>query len=201
MRIGVDMDGVVANFNASFIPRMIANAGKDLFGPEFIPTVWDYPLLVGYTVEEMTAALAEIEQDPTFWRSLECYHGEQVIKALDTLSTAQARGEHEVYFITNRMGKLVKWQTERWLKSHGMSDPTVLLTKNKGLAAAALDLDAYIDDKLENIVDVLHHTGITCMPFLCDRPWNQTPRDIIQEHEIPVVKSLYEMLQSLHKVE
>ena len=201
MRVGVDLDGVVADFNSTFIPRMVKVVGKDLFGPDFIPTIWDYPLAAGYTRAEMEAALEDITQDSAFWRSLDCYHGEQVIKALDTLNLRQARGIDDIYFITNRPGKFAKWQSERWLKSHGMTDATVLITPHKGLAAAALDLDVYIDDKIENILDVITHTGVMCAPFLCDRPWNQTPREDLLAHEVPIVKSLWNMLEAVHMVE
>lgn len=200
MRIGCDIDGVIANWNDAFIPRVIQLTGRNLFGAGYVPTVWEYPTAAGYTREELLKVLDDVEHDAFFWRNLECYHGEQVIQALDTLNLRQARGKDDIYFITNRKGVFAKWQTERWLKSHGMSDPTVLLTKNKGLACAALELDAYIDDNLDNVKDVVIQCSILCQPFLCDRPWNQTPRDFIDEAEIPVVKSLWEMLQQLHMV-
>ena len=53
MRIGFDVDGVLADFNKRFIERVIAITGRDLFPPRpfDIPT-WNYPEHYGYTAEE-----------------------------------------------------------------------------------------------------------------------------------------------------
>ena len=64
----------------------------------------------------------------------------------------------EVIFITQRpstSGHTVQVQTQRWLRKHGFDMPSVYTTRgSRGKIAAALTLDALVDDRLENCVDV-----------------------------------------------
>ena len=46
-------------------------------------------------------------------------------------------------------------QTQRWLRSHGFEYPSVYTTQgSRGRIAAALTLDAHVDDRLDHCVDV-----------------------------------------------
>ncbi len=50
LKIGVDVDWVLANFNDSFIERVIKVTGEDKFPPRpFDITTWDYPQVYGYS--------------------------------------------------------------------------------------------------------------------------------------------------------
>lgn len=177
MRLGYDVDGVSADFNDSFIPLVKAITGRDLFGPGYVPTCWDYPTAVGYTAEEVSKVWDVICANPTFWMGLRPY-----FDAMDILERLRiASYEHDVYFITSRPGIKAKQQTEVWLATHSGDfnwNPTVLISSAKGACAKALHLDAYIDDRLENVVDVakqIHHP--MTKTFLLDRPWNQRETD------------------------
>jgi 5'(3')-deoxyribonucleotidase len=165
--IGVDIDGVLADFNSTYVERVIAITGRDLFPPRpFAIPCWDYAPIYGYTKEEEKLAWVSIIEDPTFWAKLSPYADtEDSIKFLVRLI---AEG-HDVYFVTARPGLNSKKQTEDWLRRMGMPSPTVLISHSKGLCADALKLDAYIDDRWENAVDVVTRGVKT---FLLDRPWN-----------------------------
>jgi 5'(3')-deoxyribonucleotidase len=173
LRIGVDVDGVLADFNTSFIERVIKVTGIDRFGKGFIPTTWNYPESVGYSPEEVAAVWEDIKGDPYFWRNLPAYaHTAQV---LTYLSHLQHIG-HDVYFITARPGVVAKKQTEEWLQYKcrmqylAAPSPTVLISSNKGLCAQVLNLDIYVDDRVENVLDVLNKRG--CATFMFAQPWN-----------------------------
>lgn len=177
MRIGVDVDGVLADFNAHFIERVIQVCGEDKFPPRpFDIPVWDYPKHYGYTTKQLTAVWEHIEQDLNYWRNLPKYHNTET--ALLALAQFEHKG-NDLYYITSRPGQAAKEQTESWIQRHtrvqtaALPAPTVLLSSRKGAAAYALDLDAYIDDKLENLYDVHTDTPITTL-FLQNRPWNIT---------------------------
>lgn len=174
-------DGVLADFNTSFIDRVVKVTGKDLFParPFDIPC-WDYPQYYGYTPKEVSAVWNDVCADKKFWQSLAPYEG--VLQFLDEVrGRALAHGD-DVYFITSRPGVVAKYQTERWLRSCGWSEtPTVLISSEKGLSCAALNLDVYIDDKEQNVQDVVNvmaEKRKNIIPVLLDRPWNQDRRNI-----------------------
>lgn len=171
MRIGIDVDGVLADFNTSFIERVIAVTGKDLFPPRpfEIPT-WDYPQHYGYTNKECSAVWESIKADTSFWFNLGAYATTaDDVQRLHELND----GDNDIYFITSRPGVEAKEQTEMWLIYQGYNAaPTVLISSEKGLCAKALKLDLYIDDRWENVKNVVE-TEPTCQTYLFDRPWNQ----------------------------
>src|SRR5712664_3301214 len=168
--IGIDIDGVLADFNSSMIERTIKVTGRDLFPPRpFDIPCWDYPEKYGYTNTEMSAIWGSIKIDPEFWQNLSPYP--TAYAAGEYLRKLQDAG-HDLYFITSRPGVDAKAQTEEWLAFHlGMYFATVLISSEKALCARALDLDAYIDDKWENAFEVA--TTSRARTYLLDRPWNR----------------------------
>ena len=168
MRIGLDIDGVFADFNVSFIERCISITGVDRFPvrPFDIPT-WDYPQHYGYTAAQTEAVWENITADPLFWASLSAYPWTQT--ALLRLNP----NEDDIYFVTSRPGVIPKQQTEAWLLANGGPlAPTVLISSLKGECALALQLDVYIDDRDKNVYDVMTISPKT-RTFLLDKPWNR----------------------------
>lgn len=178
MKLGIDVDGVLADFNSRFIERVIRVTGRDLFPPRpfEIPT-WNYPEVYGYTSAEIAAVWEGIKTDGVFWTSLPPYPN--TVPAMAFLERRITYGD-DVYFITARPGVGAKRQTERWLNARWphILNPvsTVLITPHKGLAAQTLGLDIYIDDRWENCLETatMHWKGQppTCRTFLMNRPWN-----------------------------
>ncbi len=177
LRIGVDIDGVLADFNEAYVRRCISVTGKDLFpGPYGTWTIktWNYPEAFGYTAEEVSAVWDSIKKDGYFWESLG--HYDTTHDDIAMLAYCASILNDDLYFITARPGIMSKTQTERWLAhkvrltvgSHKF-EPTVLITSKKGLAARTLDLDVYIDDKWENCLEVAQ-TSTRC--FMMNRGWN-----------------------------
>lgn len=173
MRLGIDVDGVLADFNTAFIDRVIAVTGRDLFPPRpfDIPT-WNYPEHYGYTADETTTIWESIKADDAFWALLPEYADTRDL--LERLWSM--RWDHDIYFITARPGVQAKQQTEHWLHHGGYDNPTVLITSHKGLAAQTLGLHAYVDDRWENALDAagVHWKGEApkTRSFLLTRPWN-----------------------------
>jgi len=155
MRIGIDIDGVIANFFAGYESLIISIAGKDLFGdnkyPNEFPKVWNWPETFGYGPEVVSQAWAHIKGNPGFWATL------GTLPDINTwlLWLKTAGSKHDIYFITDRPGAGAKYWTERWFNRYGYDNATILISRNgKGAIVAALDLELYIDDKVENILDV-----------------------------------------------
>lgn len=181
MILGIDIDGVLADFNTRFIRRIVSVTKKDLFPPRPFPIpCWDYPQHFGYTQAETSAVWEDIKRDPHFWQELPAYPGTDEV--LDKLYLRQAGGD-EIYFVTSRVGVLCKRQTETWLSNHWFDTPTVLISSQKGAIARALGINAYIDDKYENVIDVAWSQALTVggssthvrsatRTFLLNAPWN-----------------------------
>ena len=64
----------------------------------------------------------------------------------------------EVIFLTTRpstAGELVQLQSQRWLEAHGFQYPSVyVVQRSRGKIADALQLDAFVDDRPENCLDI-----------------------------------------------
>lgn len=169
MILGIDIDGVLADFNSSYIELVKEVTGRDLFpegyNREQIKT-WNYPEYHAYTKEEIDKVWEVIAESYDFWYDLNAYEDAEAFgMALQDLDTA-------TYFITSRIGKRVKEQSEDWLTKHlGIVNPTVLISSQKGECCHALKVNYYIDDKNENCQDVLTRSPKTLCAMLA-RPWN-----------------------------
>ena len=163
--LGIDIDGVLADFNFAFINLIVTLTGQDLFPdrPFDIP-MWDYPQHYGYTNEQMVAAWSDIERSAYFWEQLKPYSGiKNTIELANVLPT---------YFVTSRMGYDVKGQTERWLRNRGVEHPTVLISSHKGLCCKALKISHYVDDRTENCESVVTDSPLTECSMV-PQPWNK----------------------------
>lgn len=64
----------------------------------------------------------------------------------------------EVIFLTTRpstAGDLVQLQSQQWLEAHGFQYPSVyVVQRSRGKIADALGLDAFVDDRPENCLDI-----------------------------------------------
>ena len=64
----------------------------------------------------------------------------------------------EVIFLTTRpatAGNLVQLQSQQWLEAHGFQYPSVFVVqRSRGKIADALHLDAFVDDRPENCLDI-----------------------------------------------
>lgn len=188
MRIGIDIDGVIANFYSAYETAVIEEAGgEDKFPakyPEQLPPVWDWPEHYGYDKMITGRVWKKIKESRSFWGNLGKLPDAKV------LDQSMPWAIHDVYFITNRAGANAKQQTERWLRERfPIHNPTVLVTPNKGLAAAALQLDVYIDDKGENVLAVEQQSPATRV-YLIDRPYNE---HVKVQRRVSGLKSVFEL--------
>lgn len=172
MRIGFDLDGVLANFSEAFLSAL-RSAGAQIpadLGADF-PKMWDWPEHYGATAAQVGKAWELVWESSYFWQNLDYLQGRETIDVIRDLNDARRRG-HDVYFITHRSGKRAKQQTEEWLRNGGFCNPTVLMAGDKGLAAKVLDLHLYVDDRTENCHAVQYHLP-SCSTYVFDQPYNQ----------------------------
>jgi len=178
LRIGFDMDGVLADFASAY-----RECEARLFG------VPDQPLQTGDPEDEALeeadanadpvrgsavghriahpselrrrrdAVWQAIERTPDFWTLLKPLES----GAVHRIHTLMLRHKWEVFFITQRpwtAGDTVQRQTQRWLVNEGFDLPSVLVIPgSRGGAAGALRLDYHVDDSPRNCIDVKAESG------------------------------------------
>jgi hypothetical protein len=95
-----------------------------------------------------------VRETANFWESL----AEHEPGAVGRLQKLAQELRWDVLFVTQRpstSGHTPQIQSQRWLRRHGFNLPSVYTTQgSRGRIAAALTLDAHIDDRLEHCVDV-----------------------------------------------
>ena len=166
-RIGIDLDGVVANFHKAF-NQLLRQFGADI-DPNHIPKTWNWATGdLGLPKELDRKAWEYVTARPAFWGTLECLEPATLKRLYDLALTTP------VTFITTRNRTPdTQWISKQWLASHGFFGADVLITADKGAAARALDLTHFIDDKPENCLDVLKAMGTRCRVSIRRWPYNE----------------------------
>lgn len=153
LRICCDLDGVLANFTDAYAARLTFRTTIP-FPPasDEWPKVWYWDRAMGITRDEETTTWEEdIIKSINFWKRLDPLpNARPAVRWLNRLTHSC----NEVYFITNRIGKKAKLQTEQWLYDLGMSYPTVIVTADKLPFLRALKANFFIDDKTETIQEI-----------------------------------------------
>lgn len=169
MKFAIDIDGVLADFNTGFakILNWIEPRQVDIYAPDF-PNCWNWPQAYGWSEDALARAWTEAKNCGYFWKMLQPYSTfYQDIQSIDKL-----RNEgHEIYFITSRVGRTAKLETEQWLGERGMGMPTVIVTSHateKGEICRTLNIDWMIDDS----PDVLLNVSRSTKTAMIARPWN-----------------------------
>lgn len=203
-KLGIDIDGVLADYITPYKNTVKKLSGIDLFPPDSEWCSWYYDKTCGYTIEQSKAARESLWAADGFWEHLQPYP--ETTEVIMQLYGRILAGD-DVYFITDRNSTTdisAKHQTERWLMNQTVGQlsiwadfyPTVLVTGDKGPVAKALDLTHFIDDKWENC-SVVHDTVPTCKTYLLDRPWNR-PWGNGTYYEVKRVGSILNMLKEVN---
>lgn len=172
-QIGVDVDGILADFCPAY-----ASLCSDVSGKVVSPlaTKWQWVRDYGVTAAQEGAVWDHIRATPTFWHALSPLpEASGACAYLEGLSA-----DHNVYFMTHRPENAKFW-TELWLSDLGVQNPTVLCSDQKGKLAQALSIDLFIDDKVENVLEVYRSLPIEARVYLYKQPWNTTTAEQWEE--------------------
>ena len=191
LKLAVDIDRCLADFNQEYVAKVIELSGRDLFGlakvsPEF-PPVWNYPEEFGYSDAEVAAVWRSIKKDHNFWLSLDELPG--AVEAIGRLNVARLYG-HDVHFLTSRPGFASKYQSEEWLRARGMDVPTVILADDKTPYMSLLGIDAFVDDRLKNVnlcMRTVRLGRLNTRVYLVDAPYNRRPVAALAGESVGVV--------------
>lgn len=185
IRLGIDLDGVMADFEHTFKDYVLQFTGFRDF-----KDVWD----LGMTHEEASRTLEmALTSWPNFWTILNPLFSESDKETINEIAR-----EGEVYFITSRKslppGNSAHHQSQEWLRKHGLSG-SVIVSDCKGDICRDLMITHFIDDRPLYCNQVANDSPGT-NSYLLEAPWN---RDSELDHFVTVVKSLSEFLQRANK--
>jgi hypothetical protein len=204
LRVAFDLDGTIANMQ-----RVLQSEAAQLFAAE-IPSGSGKPASSDPPDSEATAAAEDDlaltrAQQSRLWehvRTLENFWGglpemEEGIVARIAATAASRRWE--VIFLTTRpvvAGDTVQIQSQRWLRAHGFEFPSVFVVqRSRGKIADALELDAVVDDRPENCLDVALDSKAAAILIWPGDPQN-TPLgvDRLGVRIVPTVSAALDML-------
>lgn len=195
LRVGVDLDGVLADFRAGFTRAVRHVHGQDM-GSADPSTSWSDRL----SNREMEAAWKHIARTPNWWTTLEAYEPAQVARLY---GLARER-RWEVFFLTRRPateGEPVQYQTQWWLERQGFLMPSVLtIPGSRGELSNALRLDVILDDQLINCVEVVSASAAKAILVLRP-PADPAQRDHATSRGIGAVDALQDAIDVLARLE
>src|SRR5918993_1854210 len=174
LRVGFDLDGTVADMYSALRREAIK-----LFGEEVLRTPPEAAAPQEAKQEQKPQPESEDDQTTTlaiqelhltvrqqnhlwdhvkrienFWTTLP----ELEPGIIARIAKAASDRRWEVIFLTTRPateGELVQLQSQRWLEAHGFHFPSVFVVqRSRGKIADALHLDAFVDDRPENCLDL-----------------------------------------------
>jgi len=167
----VDVDGILCNYNAG-----IASLVKKLYDID-LPThprdITDWYQCSNTIGKERWSVVWEIVTgNPQFLADLPPLATPEEFAMIQSLNTIS-----DVYFVTNRTAFGGKALTEQWLVAHGISTPTVIISSEKGLIASGIGADFFIEDSVENIMDIRLRSPQTKIYLMC-YPYNLAAAEI-----------------------
>jgi hypothetical protein len=193
IRVGFDMDGVIANFNKTFRETAAKIEGLPDSGERSEPGAR------ALAADAMKRVWDHISRTAQWWLQLEPYEPDQIQR----LYRISRERRWEVYFMTTRpssAGETTQFQTQWWLETHGFPLPAVLTVPgSRGDAANALKLDIAVDDRLTNCVDIIAASRTKGILLL--RKDDATVREQAQARGIGVVTTLAAAIDVIEQFE
>jgi len=158
MRLGIDLDGVVADFNSGWVARYNAEFGTGLTSGQVVS--WN-------AMEDLT----HFEDMGAFWDWAAGDNGHSIFRHLETYPDALpaldrlSRG-HDVVILTTKPDWAVH-DTFAWIADHGIPTREVHMTNRKW----RVPCDVYLDDAPHQ-VEGLHLNRPEAVVCRFVRPWN-----------------------------
>jgi hypothetical protein len=209
LRVAFDLDGTIADMQSvvrAEAERVFGRSspqGND--GEPAEPEGEEQDMSAAVTAEltltraqqsQLWEHLAGIEN---FWRELP----ETVPGIVARIAEAARVRRWDVIFLTTRppvAGETVQVQSQQWLQAHGFAFPSVFVVqRSRGKIAGALELDAVVDDRPENCLDIALDSKAQAILI-----WQGDPQKVplgVDRLSVRVVKSISEALDVLIKLE
>ena len=174
LRIGFDLDGTVADMYSSLHEEALKLFGEEVLAKSAYKKAPPSPDgaegAEAPAPEDSTGTLAmdelhltarqqmhlwdHVKKIENFWTTLPELEPGIIARIAKTATERQ----WEIIFLTTRpstAGELTQLQSQRWLDAHGFRYPSVMVVqRSRGKIADALQLDAFVDDRPENCLDI-----------------------------------------------
>lgn len=195
LRLGFDVDGVLADFRSAFRSAARQSLGKNIGGePNTGPADTGETL----TSSEIERVWEHIARTPNWWMSVPPFEPAELARLY---SVARA-GKWEVFFLTKRppsAGDTVQFQTQWWIEQHGFYLPAVVTVPgSRGDLANALRLDLVVDDQFVNCAEIIAASPTKAVLMLRQR--DAAMQQYASDRGIGVVSSLAETLPVLDRL-
>ena len=191
LRVGFDLDGVVADFRTAFLECAVKLLGRAAIQRPTSPM----PDLDSVSEADAKRVWKVIIETPNWWLGVAPYEPAQIAR----LYQLARRFRWEVSFLTSRLptsGDSVQFQSQAWLEAHGFYMPAVVTVPgSRGEIANALRLDVIIDDQFLNCLEVVGASQAKAVLLL--RMGDQNLERQATERGIGVVHGLNEVVDLL----
>jgi uncharacterized HAD superfamily protein len=174
LRIGFDLDGTVADMYSALHVEALKLFGEEVLAKSAYKKAPASPDgaegELAQEPEDSTGTLAMDELHLTARQQMQLWDHVKKIENFWTtlpelepgiiarLAKVASERKWEIIFLTTRpstAGELTQLQSQRWLDAHGFRYPSVMVVqRSRGKIADALHLDAFVDDRPENCLDI-----------------------------------------------
>jgi hypothetical protein len=194
LRVGLDLDGVIADFRSAFAAASTeAGIRREVVG--------ESPVADSISSRDIRRIWELVKHTPNWWVRVAAYEPAQIPR----LYELARRLKWEVVFMTRRpatAGDPVQFQTQWWLEQQGFYYPAVVTVPgSRGELANALRLDVVVDDQLMNCIDVVSGSTAKAVLLMRDRQ-DAASAEQATNQGVGVVGSLAEaidVLEHLHE--
>ena len=188
LRLGVDLDGVVADFRTAF--RALA----------------ERELGIAATDAERDLSKADVErlwrrvgESVNWWLDVPAYEPDQIPR----LYALARESRWEIFFMTSRppsAGDTVQLQSQVWLERHGFYLPSVLTVPAglRGDLARSLRLDLALDDRPVNCFEIISASPSKALLVL--RDVEPAVAESAEARGVGVVASLVDALDAVERL-
>ncbi|MEQ8839939.1 MAG: hypothetical protein RIB98_03085 [Acidimicrobiales bacterium] len=175
LRLGIDLDGVVADFNHGWttrynrdFPELLA---RDLTAADVVE--WDAPTVLSHfaSMSEFWRWAETCAEGRSIFHGLEPYDG-----AIDALDALRRAGHHLVILTTKPYFSV--HDTYDWLARHRVPSTEIHILDDKTQVAC----DVYLDDADHNLeaLAASHPDALVCRYV---RPWNRAHAAAVDVHD------------------
>ena len=190
LRLGIDVDGVVADFRTAF--RAIAERELGI-APDDIEKELSKP--------DVERLWRNVSAASNWWLDVPAYEPDQI----ERLYAQARRARWEVFFMTSRppsAGDSVQLQTQVWLERYGFYLPSVLTTPSgaRGELARALRLDLALDDRMVNCLEIISASNAKAL-MLLRAPADPRAGETAEARGIGVVPTLSQALDAVERLD
>jgi hypothetical protein len=192
-RIGIDVDGVIADFRTAFHAAAVRCLRRDVADSDVLESAG--PL----SPDDVRRVWGYIGRTQNWWMDVPPYEPDQIARLY---SLTRAAG-WEVFFMTKRppsAGDSVQFQTQWWIERFGFYLPAVMTVPgSRGDIASGLRLDMIIDDQVLNCVEVI--SAAPTKALLMMRASDAAVREHAGNRGIGVVSTLAEAVTVLDRLQ